>query len=120
MAQPTSIPAAPLTAPAVSPARVFWAAWLGWMLDGFDATSYIYILAPAVTELLKHDGKEATTANVALYGGSFFTIFMLGWACSMLWGHLADRIGRVKVMCLTILSYSLFTGACGLAPNLWL
>ncbi|MEQ1947967.1 MAG: MFS transporter [Bryobacteraceae bacterium] len=119
MAQPHPVTVRPSPAP-VSPARIFWAAWLGWMLDGFDATSYIYILAPAVSELLIKDGKAATTANVALYGGSFFTIFMLGWACSMVWGHFADRIGRVRVMCLTILTYSIFTGACGLAPNLLL
>ena len=108
------------TRSAVSPSRVFWAAWLGWMLDGFDATMYIYVLSAAITELLKHDGRTASTANVALYGGYFFSIFMLGWACSMFWGRLADRIGRVKVMCLTILTYSVFTGLCGLAPNLFL
>jgi len=51
---------------AVSPSRVFWAAWLGWMLDGFDATMYIYVLSAAITELLKHDGRTASTANVAL------------------------------------------------------
>jgi MFS family permease len=103
-----------------SPARVFWAAWLGWMLDGFDATMYIYVLSAAVTELLRQGGRTASTASVALYGGYFFSIFMLGWACSMVWGWLADRIGRVRVMCLTILTYSVFTGLCGLAPNLLL
>ena len=104
----------------VSPARIFWAAWLGWMLDGFDATVYIYVLSAAVTELLTHDGRVASTANVALFGGYFFSIFMLGWAGSMVWGRLADRIGRVRVMCLTILTYSVFTGLCGLSPNLLL
>ena len=99
---------------------MFWAAWLGWMLDGFDATMYIYVLSAAVTELLRHEGRAASTASVALYGGYFFSIFMLGWACSMVWGQLADRIGRVRVMCLTILTYSVFTGLCGLAPNLFL
>ena len=105
---------------AVSPARVFWAAWLGWMLDGFDATMYIYVLSAAVSELLGREGRAASTARVALYGGYFFSIFMLGWACSMVWGRLADRWGRVRVMCLTILTYSVFTGLCGLAPNLFL
>jgi hypothetical protein len=36
------------------------------MLDGFDATMYIYVLSAAITELLKHDGRTASTANVAL------------------------------------------------------
>jgi MFS family permease len=33
----------------------------------------------------------------------------------MFWGWLADRIGRVSVMCLTILVYSIATAMCGLA-----
>jgi len=33
----------------------------------------------------------------------------------MFWGWLADRIGRVSVMCLTILVYSAGTAACGVA-----
>jgi len=105
---------------AASSARIFWATWLGWMLDGFDAGIYIYMLAPAVKELLAHDRRPVTTASVALYGGYFFSIFMLGWACSMVWGWLADRAGRVKVMCLTIITYSVFTALCGLAPGLLL
>lgn len=104
----------------VSPARIFWAAWLGWMLDGFDSGIYIYILTPAVTDLLAHSKHAVSTAPVALYGGYFFSVFMLGWACSMIWGWLADRIGRVKVMCLTIMVYSVFTALCGLAPGLLL
>ena len=104
----------------ISAERIFWAAWLGWMLDGFDSGIYIYILTPAVTDLLAHARHAAATSSVALYGGYFFSLFMLGWACSMVWGWLADRIGRVKVMCLTILTYSVFTAACGLAPGLLL
>jgi MFS family permease len=102
----------------VSAARIFWASWLGWMLDGFDSGIYIYILTPAVTDLLARSNRAVSTAPVALYGGYFFSVFMLGWACSMAWGWLADRIGRVKVMCLTILVYSVFTALCGLAPGL--
>src|SRR5579863_9634552 len=90
------------------------------MLDGFDSGIYIYILTPAVMELLAHDGHAVATSSVARYGGYFFSVFMLGWACSMAWGWLADRIGRVKVMCLTILVYSIFTALCGLAPGLLL
>jgi len=85
------------------------------MLDGFDSAIYIFVLVPALTELLRADGIEPDRATVALYGGYLFTIFMLGWACSMFWGWLADRIGRVSVMCLTILVYSFATALCGLA-----
>ena len=98
--------------------KIFWITWLGWMLDSFDIGIYIFILVPALTELLKLEGMEVSRANIALYGGYLFTAFMLGWACSMFWGWLADRIGRVKVMCITILVYSVFTGLCGLATGL--
>lgn len=102
----------------VSPTRVFWAAWSGWMLDGFDLSIYFFVLVPALTELLRLEGLEPTRANIAMYGGYLFTAFMVGWASSMLWGWLADRIGRVKVMCLTILTYSICTGLCGLATSI--
>ncbi|HVJ50896.1 MAG TPA: MFS transporter [Aliidongia sp.] len=95
--------------------RVFWAAWSGWMLDGFDSGLYQFILVAALSDLLPESGIEATKANIAAYGGMLFSIFMLGWACSMFWGWLADRIGRVRTLCYTILAYSIFTACCGLA-----
>ena len=43
-------------ATAVSPARIFWATWFGWMLDGFDSSMYSYILVGALSELLPASG----------------------------------------------------------------
>jgi MFS family permease len=103
--------------PAASPARIFWAAWGGWMLDGFDTGLYGFVLVAALTDLLPASCIEATKANIAAYGGLLFSIFMLGWACSMFWGWLADRIGRVRTLCYTIIAYSIFTACCGLAPT---
>jgi MFS family permease len=101
----------------VSPAKVFWATWFGWMLDGFDSSMYSYILVGALTELLPASGIEASRANIGLYGGLLFSIFMLGWACSMVWGWAADRYGRVRIMCWTVLVYSMFTALCGLSTG---
>ena len=102
----------------ISPARAFWAAWSGWMLDGFDGGLYIFVLVPALIDLLHSGGLDASKANIARYGGYLFSIFMLGWACSMFWGWMADRFGRVRVMCLTILMYSFATALCGVAWSL--
>ena len=102
----------------VSPAKVFWATWFGWMLDGFDSSMYSYILVGALTELLPASGIQATPANIGLYGGLLFSIFMLGWACSMVWGWAADRYGRVRIMCWTVLVYSVFTALCGLSTGI--
>ena len=88
------------------------------MLDGFDSGLYIFVLVPALIDLLHSGGLEASKGNIAQYGGYLFSIFMLGWACSMFWGWLADRIGRVKVMCLTILLYAFATALCGVAWSL--
>ena len=103
---------------AVSPAKIFWATWFGWMLDGFDSSMYAYILVGALTELLPASGIEASRANIGLYGGLLFSIFMLGWACSMVWGWAADRYGRVRIMCWTVLVYSVFTALCGLSTGI--
>ena len=102
----------------VSPRKVFWATWSGWMLDGFDSSIYGYILVGALTELLPASGIEASRANIGLYGGLLFSIFMLGWACSMVWGWAADRYGRVRIMCWTVLVYSVFTALCGLSTGI--
>jgi MFS family permease len=102
---------------AVSPRKVFWATWFGWMLDGFDSSMYAYILVGALSELLPASGIEPSRANIGIYGGLLFSIFMLGWACSMVWGWAADRYGRVRIMCWTVLVYSVFTALCGLATG---
>lgn len=102
----------------ISPARAFWAAWSGWMLDGFDGGLYIFVLVPALIDLLHSGGLQASKANIAQHGGYLFSIFMLGWACSMFWGWMADRFGRVRIMCLTILMYSFATALCGVAWSL--
>ena len=114
----SAYPTTALAAAAVSPSRVFWATWFGWMLDGFDSAIYSYILVAALTDLLPASGMAASRANIGFYGGLLFSVFMLGWACSMVWGYAADRLGRVRVMCWTVLVYSLFTGLCGLSTGL--
>lgn len=101
-----------------SPALAFWSSWAGWMLDGFDSAIFQFVLVSALTELLPLSGLQASGGNIAFYGGLLFSVFMLGWAASMFWGWLADQIGRVKVMCFTIVFYSVFTALCGLSWGL--
>lgn len=115
----TGVAASAAAAPAaVSPRKIFWVTWLGWMLDGFDSSIYSYVLVAALSELLPASGIAVSPANIGLYGGVLFSIFMLGWACSMVWGWAADRYGRVRIMCWTVLVYSLFTALCGLSTGI--
>lgn len=99
--------------------RGFWAAWLGWALDGMDSFIYALVLVPAMRELLPRSGIAANQANVGLYGGILFAIFLVGWGCAFLWGPLADRFGRVRTLALTILCYSVFTFLGCAAANIW-
>ena len=115
---PSEVQTHPATVATASPTKIFWATWFGWMLDGFDSSMYSYILVAALTELLPDSGIAPSRENIGLYGGILFSTYMLGWACSMVWGSLADHLGRVRVMCWTVLVYSVFTGLCGLATGL--
>src|SRR5262249_6101116 len=47
-------------------------------------------------------------------------LFLAGWGCSLLWGPIADRFGRISTLTLTILCYSIFTFAGALAVNVWM
>jgi hypothetical protein len=53
---------------ATAPRRIFWATWAGWMLDGFDSAIYLYVLVPALTELLPASGVALQPAPAGLSG----------------------------------------------------
>jgi MFS family permease len=99
--------------------RGFWAAWAGWALDGMDSFIYSLVLVPALTELLPRSGIAVTPGNIGFYGSVLFALFLIGWGCSMAWGPIADRFGRVRALSFTILCYSLFTLLCGAVTNIW-
>ncbi|MDR5779773.1 MFS transporter [Caballeronia sp. LZ065] len=97
----------------------FWGAWAGWTLDGMDSFIYALVLAPALTELLPRSGYAATPANVGLAGSILFALFLVGWGLSFIWGPLADRFGRTKVLAATIFTFAIFTGLAATAHNVW-
>src|SRR3954468_13006695 len=100
------MPRVPLTRNQI---RGFWAAWGGWTLDGMDSFIYALVLVPALRDLLPRSGIAPTTSNIGFYGGLVFAAFLVGWGFAFLWGPLADRFGRVRILILTIVCYSLFT-----------
>ena len=97
----------------------FWAAWAGWTLDGMDSVIYALVLSPALTELLPKSGFKATPGNVGFAGSVLFALFLVGWGLSMIWGPIADRFGRTRVLAATILVYAIFTGAAALSQSVW-
>jgi MFS family permease len=90
--------------------RAFAASALGWMLDSFDVMLYAL-----VTAALIRDPQLRLTAAAAGQIGSLTLVAAA--AGGVLFGVLADRIGRKRALIAAILLYSLFTAACGLAQS---
>jgi MFS family permease len=97
----------------------FWAAWTGWTLDGMDSFIYALVLAPALNELLPKSGIANTPGNIGMAGSILFALFLIGWGLSFIWGPIADRFGRTRVLAATIFVYAIFTGAAALSQNVW-
>lgn len=97
----------------------FWAAWTGWTLDGMDSFIYALVLSPALTELLPKSGMDGAPANVGLVGSILFALFLVGWGLAFIWGPIAGRFGRTRVLAASVLMYALFTGAAALSQNVW-
>jgi MFS family permease len=92
------------------------AALLGWMFDGFEMGLFPLIGQPALQDLLgASDPGEATQ-----WFGVIMAVFLVGAASGgVLFGWLGDKIGRVRAMSLSIVTYAIFTGACGWATEAW-
>jgi len=97
----------------------FWGAWTGWTLDGMDSVIYALVLSPALKELLPKSGYKATPATVGYAGSVLFALFLVGWGLSLIWGPIADRFGRTRVLAATIFVYAVFTGASAMAQSVW-
>ena len=115
-AQPRALPRSKLSRTQIGG---FWAAWTGWTLDGMDSFIYALVLSPALTELLPKSGMDGSPANVGLVGSLLFALFLVGWGLSFVWGPIADRFGRTRVLAASVVVYAVFTGAAGLSQNVW-
>jgi MFS family permease len=81
---------------------------LGWGLDAMDVMLYSIVLARLITDF----GMTKETA------GFLNSLTLLSSAIGgIAFGFLADRFGRVRSMMISILLYSLATGACGLSAT---
>ena len=95
----------------VTPAerRSLWAGGLGWMLDAMDVMLYSMVLAHLMRDL----GMDKAS------GGLLNSLTLLASAIGgLLFGFLADRVGRTRALMLSILVYSVASGACGLSSTI--
>jgi len=91
--------------------RTVVAAGLGWMLDSFDVMLYSIVLAT----LMREFGMTKSTA------GFLNTLTLIASALgSFLFGFFADRLGRRRMLRMSILTYSLFTFACGFSTSVFM
>ena len=88
--------------------RALLAASLGWMLDSMDILLYSMVLAFMMKDLGMSEGTAGLMASLTLGASAVGGIAF---------GVLADRRGRVRALMISILAYSVFTAACGLAQN---
>jgi MFS family permease len=89
--------------------RTLLAASLGWMLDAFDTMLYALVLAHIMRDL----GMSKAT------GGLLNTLTLLASGIGgVLFGFLADRIGRKRALMLSIVTYSVCSFASGLSTSI--
>src|SRR5215470_10348333 len=88
--------------------NTFWACIGGWMMDAMD----VQIITLAIPGIIA--AFAVTNADVALIGtATLLTSAFGGWFA----GALADWIGRVRTLQITIAWFAVFTFLCGFAQN---
>jgi MFS family permease len=98
---------------------VLAAAFLGWMFDGLEMGIFPLVARPALQTMMPASAAGAEDF-VGRWMGYITALFLVGAAGGGLaFGWLGDRIGRVRAMTLSILTYSIFTGLCYFAQAPW-
>ena len=80
--------------------RALVAASFGWMLDAFDVMLYAMVLAALMSDLGMTKGTAGLLGSLTLVASA---------AGGLVFGVVADRLGRRKALMASILIYSVFT-----------
>lgn len=96
---------------------VFSMASLAWLFDCLDQQIFNLYRQTALQHLMP----EGTDPSVIkTYGGYATSIFVAGWATGgLIFGSLGDKFGRARMLAVTVLLYSVFTGLSALSRG-WL
>lgn len=88
--------------------KTFWACFGGWALDALDMQIFSLAIPVLITVFRMNSAQAGSISSVTLISSAIG-----GWVA----GSLSDRFGRVRILQLTILWFSLFTFACGWAQS---
>lgn len=98
---------------------VLFAAWLGWGFDVFDGLLFNYVAPNCIPTLLglPIGSPEARSATLQ-WTGILTSVLLVGWAVGgIVFGQIADRLGRRRTLLFTMLLYAAGTAACATAQN---
>ncbi|OAI53883.1 hypothetical protein AYO47_00770 [Planctomyces sp. SCGC AG-212-M04] len=98
------------------------AAILGWMFDGFEMGLFPLAARPALREMLSAGESPPVNLDqsVGLWIGVMTAGFLVGASAGgVIFGWLGDRLGRVRAMTLSVLTYAIFSGLCGFSQEPW-
>ncbi len=96
------------------------AAFLGWMFDGLEMGIFPIVARPALREMAPGLAGSDLDRFIGLWMGRATFCFLWGAATGGLgFGWLGDRVGRVRAMSLSVLTYSIFTGLAYFAAQPW-
>lgn len=96
------------------------AAWLGWFFDGMELHLFTLVAAPFVASLLGLAAGDTANPLVKEKSSWIQAAFLVGWALGGgFFGRIGDKLGRSRALCLTILTYALFTGLSYFSTQWW-
>lgn len=99
---------------------VIAAGWAGWGFDVFDAVLFNFVAPDCIPALLHlTPGSRAAHEASVFWTGAITSMLLLGWALGgVLFGWVADRIGRKRALIATITLYATGTALCALVSNI--
>src|SRR5579885_1439900 len=95
----------PSSSQSISPGKwmVLFAAFLGWMFDGMEMGIFPLVARPALQDLMHVTDDKVVGEWMSIITACFLVGAALG---GFVFGWLGDRLGRVRAMMLSVLTYS--------------
>ena len=91
--------------------KTLLAAALGWALDAFDVMLYALVLTHIISDLHLSKAMAGIPGTLTLLASGIGGV---------MFGFIADRIGRIKALMLSIITYSVCSFASGLATSIYM